>query len=100
MADWEDYIDFDIDTARDMIGDVAFAEVEEQIESTLQTLFEKIELAESPAEREMAEAELEEYTYDSSNLEQLLADSELEILTEYMSQSYKSDQDRNDRYLY
>ena len=100
MANWEDYVDFDVDAARDMLGDAAFAEVEEQIELTLQTLFENIELADSDAEREMALAELEDFRYSSADIEEVLADAELEILTEYMSGSYKDDQDRIDRYLY
>ena len=97
---WEDYVDFNVDEIEDAVGSEALDAIRERVEASLSQLTEALEVAGSDAEREMAQAELDEFRIDTTEIESVLADFELEILTEYMSESFKDDQERIDRYLY
>jgi hypothetical protein len=96
--DWEDYLDFDISQIEDMAGYDAVKAIKDLVESTIQPLIDALEFAESPAEIEMAEAELKATRISFDEAQTIAEDYELYHLTDLMSSSYK-DQDVIDRYL-
>ena len=98
MADWEDYIDFDIEDIRDIAGDDAVQMIEDTVQDILTDLLDAYDYASSEEETEMAEAALDEFVFTLEEAQAIAEDYELEYLRELMSQSYK-DQDTIDRYL-
>jgi len=101
--DWEDYLDFDIEDIREIAGDEAVDIIQNLVEDTIEPLLEQLEFADSEMEREVAQRELDStrISFDEaqSETESLRLSQELDELTDYMSQSYKSDAERIDRYL-
>lgn len=98
MADWEDYIDFDIEDIREIAGDDAATMVQDTVQDILTDLLDAYDYASSEDETEMAEAALDEFMFTMDEALGIAEEFELEYLTEQMSQSYK-DQDIIDRYL-
>jgi len=98
LADWEDYIDFDIEDIRDIAGDDAVQMIEDTVQDILTDLLDAYDYASSEEETEMAEAALDEFVFTLEEAQAIAEDYELEYLRELMSQSYK-DQDTIDRYL-
>ena len=91
MVDWRDYVPFDLD-------DFSYEtqeEIQNLVQMNLDDLQRAIDLADSESELEMALADLEYYSFDYSEAEQI----ELDELTDYMSSSYKYDIDKINRYL-
>ena len=98
MADWEDYIDFDIEYIREIAGDDAASMVEDTVQDILADLLEAFDYASSEDETEMAEAAIDEFMFSLEEAMEIAAGFELEYLTEQMSQSSKS-KEVIDRYL-
>lgn len=91
MVDWRDYVPFDLDDFSLETQD----EIQNLVQMNLDDLQQAIDLADSDSELEMALADLEYYSFDYSEAEQI----ELDELTDYMSSSYKYDIEKIERYL-
>jgi len=97
--DWEDYLDFDIEDIREIAGEEAVDIIQNLVESTIEPLLDQLEFADSEMEREVAEEELDSFRVSFDEAQSATEEQELAQLTDYMSQSYKSDTERIDRYL-
>ena len=93
--DWRDYLDFDIEDVASIAGESVVDAIQNLVESTIEPLIDQLEYAQSDAERELAQAELDSFRVGIDEAETI----EEEVLTEYMSQAYKFDQDKIDRYV-
>lgn len=97
--DWQDYLDFDLDDVVRIGGDSVADAIQDLVESTIEPLIDQLEFAQSDAERELAQAELDSFRVGIDEAETIAEEFELDYLTEYMSQAYKYDQDLIDRYV-
>lgn len=97
--DIEDYLTMSIDEVEGQFGEAAADYIREYAEETLEALFDAIDYAESEEEREFAIEQLEDFTIEADEIETRAEEAEFEELLEYMSQSYKDDRDKIDRYI-
>lgn len=97
--DWRDYLDFDLEDIVRIGGDSVADAIQEVVESTIEPLIDQLEYAQSDAERELAQAELDSFRVGIDEAETITEEIQLDYLTGYMSQSYKYDQDLIDRYI-
>tara|TARA_R100000353_G_C6447787_1_gene180382 strand:- start:145 stop:660 length:516 start_codon:yes stop_codon:yes gene_type:complete len=99
MSDIEDFIDFSLDEIESQYGSEALNSVVDEIRQNLDDLRSAIEFSESDEEREFAQEQLDDFTFTQSEAVSIAEDFEFEFLSDYMSQSYKFDQDLIDRYV-
>tara|TARA_R100001594_G_C3866565_1_gene222366 strand:- start:166 stop:501 length:336 start_codon:yes stop_codon:yes gene_type:complete len=95
----EDYIQFDPSDITERYGESALDAVMEDAQEKLEELFSLFDFAESESEREFATRQIEEFEYDISDASAAAESYELDFLTDYMSQSYKYNQELIDRYV-
>ena len=84
--DWRDYLDFDLEDIVRIGGDSVADAIQEVVESTIEPLIDQLEYAQSDAERELAQAELDSFRVGIDEAETITEEIQLDYLTGYMSQ--------------
>lgn len=93
--DLSDYLDFDLFEYEDYDG---YDSIVQYFEEILQQAFEKYDWAESDAERKVALEEIDDLIFSRGEVQTAIEEQEFLELLEYMSQPYKDDKERIDRY--
>lgn len=95
----DDYIDFYPADIRQNYGDTALDAVMNAVKSQFDQLIMQIEFAGSDEERDFAIEQLQDFEFSESEALSIAEDYELDFLENYMSQSYKFNQELIDRYV-
>ena len=95
----EDYIQFDPWEIEERFGETALSAVMQDAQEQLDELISLYDFADSKSEREFALEQIGDFEYGQSEAESVAEAYELDFLTDYMSQSYKYNQEMIDRYV-
>jgi len=94
----EDYFEFDEEDIEEQFGSDAMEAVRDFFQGVLDDIMSLFDFAESEEEGDFAIEQVDDFRVTLGEALNIASDYELEYLTEYMSQSYKDNQDLIDRY--